>query len=227
MPKPGASFFCLCSMLLIACFVPAGIGKTHPTVASLELTQERNANMPPEKQINSASISYPELVDIRASTGISFEHLSSPEQKYIVESMSGGVALIDYDGDGWPDIYFTNAQSVEMALHGQKARGALFHNNRDGTFTDVTERAGVGYPCWAMGASVGDYNNDGRSDLLVTCFGGVVLYRNNGDGTFTDVTKEAGLSGDRMWATGAAFGDYEGDGWADLFVRAARVEGLT
>jgi hypothetical protein len=159
-----------------------------------------------------------QLVDITSSTGIHFEHLSSPEQRYIVESMSGGVALIDFDRDGWPDIYFTNAQSVEMARAGKKARGALYHNNRDGTFTDVTEKAGVGYPCWAMGASVGDYNNDGWPDLLITCFGGVVLYRNNGDGTFTDVTKEAGLASDAGWATGAAFGDYDGDGWADLFV---------
>ena len=131
------------------------------------------------------------LVDITASTGIHFDHLSSPEAKFIAESMSGGVALIDYDGDGWPDIYFTNAQSVDMALHGVKARSALYHNNHDGTFTDVTDKAGVGYPCWAMGASVGDYNNDGRPDLLVTCLNGVVLYRNNGDGTFTDVTKAA------------------------------------
>jgi hypothetical protein len=132
--------------------------------------------------------------------------------------MSGGVALIDYDGDGWPDIYFTNAQSVDMALHGKKARSALYHNNHDGTFTDVTDKAGVGYPGWAMGATVGDYNNDGRPDLLVTCFGGVVLYRNNGDGTFTDVTKEAGLGGDTQWAMGAAFGDYDNDGWDDLFI---------
>ena len=161
---------------------------------------------------------YPELVDITASTGITFEHLSSPEQKYIIESMSGGVALIDYDRDGWTDIYFTNAQSVEMALHGKKARSALYRNNHDGTFTDVTDKAGVGYPCSAQGAVVGDYNNDGLPDLLVTCFGGVVLYRNNGDGTFTDVTRGAGLGGDTLWATGAAFGDYDGDGWADLFV---------
>jgi hypothetical protein len=161
---------------------------------------------------------FPQLVDITASTGIKFDHLSSPEQKYIVESMSGGVAVIDYDRDGWPDIYFTNAQSVEMALAGKKARSALYHNNHDGTFTDVTEKAGVGYPCWAMGAVVGDYNNDGWPDLLVTCFGGVVLYRNNGDGTFTDVSKQAGLSNDSQWATGAAFGDYDRDGWVDLFV---------
>jgi enediyne biosynthesis protein E4 len=161
---------------------------------------------------------YPQLVDITASTRITFEHLSSPEQKYIVESMSGGVALIDYDRDGWPDIYFTNAPSVEMALAGKKARSALFHNNHDGTFSDVSDQAGVAYPCWAQGAVVGDYNNDGWTDLLVTCFGGVVLYRNNGNGTFTDVTQAAGLAADKQWATGAAFGDYDGDGWADLFI---------
>ncbi len=160
----------------------------------------------------------PQLVDITASTGIHFEHLASPDQKYIVESMSGGVALIDYDGDGWPDIYFTNAPSVSMALAGKKARGALYHNNHDGTFTDVTDKAGVGYPCWAMGVAVGDFNNDGRPDLIVSCFGGVVLYRNNGDGTFTDVTKAAGLDKDTGWATGVSFGDYDGDGIPDLFV---------
>lgn len=160
----------------------------------------------------------PQLTDITASTGIRFEHLSSPEQKFIVESMSGGVALIDYDGDGWLDIYFTGAPSVAMQLEGKKARGALYHNNHDGTFTDVTDKAGVASPCWAMGVAVGDYNNDGRPDLVVSCFGGIVLYRNNGDGTFTDVTKAAHLDKDVGWATGVTFGDYDGDGNSDLFV---------
>ncbi len=171
-----------------------------------------------EKGTTGTLTNYPKLVDITASTGIRFEHLSSPEAKFIAESMSGGVALIDYDGDGWQDIYFTNAQNVEMALHGGKAGSALYRNNHDGTFTDVTDKAGVGFPCWAMGASVGDYNNDGSPDLLVTCLSGVVLYRNNGEGTFMDATKASGLAKDCGWATGAAFGDYDGDGWADLFV---------
>ncbi len=160
----------------------------------------------------------PELVDITASTRITFNHMSSPEAKYIVESMSGGVALLDFDGDGWLDIYFTNAPSVAMALEGKKAKSALYRNNHDGTFTDVAEKAGVSNPCWAMGAAVGDYNNDGRPDLAVSCFGGVVLYRNNGDGTFTDVTRQSGLAIDTGWATGLAFGDYDGDGKVDLFV---------
>jgi enediyne biosynthesis protein E4 len=171
----------------------------------------------PMAQSNSNS-HYPELVDITASTGIHFEHVSSPEQRFIVESMSAGVALIDYDRDGLPDIYFTNAQNTEMARRGQKARSALYHNNGDGSFTDVTDKADVGFPCWAMGAVVGDYNNDGWPDLLVTCFGGVVLYRNNKDGTFSNATREAGMGDDKMWATGATFGDYDNDGFADLFV---------
>jgi hypothetical protein len=206
------------AVLFLLCLIAAGRGQMQARFAHPERTQEGSAKGAAGNTASAPGGSYPELVDITASTGIQFEHLSSPEQKFIVESMSGGVALIDYDRDGWPDIYFTNAQNVDLALHGGKARSALYHNNRDGTFTDVTDKAGVGYPCWAMGASVGDYNNDGWPDLLVTCFGGVVLYRNNGDGTFTDVSKSAGLSGDSQWATGAAFGDYDGDGWADLFV---------
>jgi hypothetical protein len=159
----------------------------------------------------------PQLTDITQSTGVKFFHTSAPDNKYIVESMSGGVALIDYDLDGWPDIYFTNAPTVEMALAGQKARGALYHNNGDGTFTEVTDKAGVGDAGWAMGACVGDYNNDGWPDLYVTAFGPNTLYRNNGDGTFTDVTREARV-GDPRWSTGCAFGDYDGDGWVDLLV---------
>ena len=204
--------------LLVLSLPLARLGKRGVLIAQPTAAQQTSAKAAAKAEATEPIQNYPELLDITASTGIQFEHLSSPEQKFIVESMSGGVALIDYDRDGWPDIYFTNGQSVEMALHGQKARSALYHNNRDGTFTDVTDKAGVGFPCWAMGAVVGDYNNDGWPDLLVTCFAGVVLYKNNGDGTFTDVTKSAGLSGDNMWATGAAFGDYDGDGWADLFV---------
>ena len=160
----------------------------------------------------------PALVDITASTGIHFDHLSSPDQKFIVESMSGGVALIDFDGDGWLDIYLTNAPSVSMALAGKPAHSALYRNNHDGTFTDVAEKAGVATPCWAMGAAVGDFDNDGWPDLAVSCFGGVVLYRNNHDGTFRDVTSSSGLKADTGWATGVTFGDYDGDGFVDLFV---------
>ena len=159
----------------------------------------------------------PALVDITVPSGIQFRHTAAPEKKYIVESVSGGVLLLDYDRDGWLDIYFTNAPTVDMALAGQKARSALFHNNGDGTFSDVTDKAGVASPCWANGGAVGDYHNDGWPDIYVTCLGGNVLYRNNGNGTFTDVTKEAGVREGR-YSTGAAFGDYDGDGNLDLMV---------
>jgi enediyne biosynthesis protein E4 len=159
----------------------------------------------------------PQLIDVTAKSGIRFVHTSAPEKKYIVESMSGGVLLIDYDRDGWQDIYFTNAPTVDMALKDQKARSVFYRNNRDGTFTDITDSTGVGYPGFAMGGAVGDYNNDGWPDIYVTCLGGNVLYRNNGNGTFTDVTKTAKVA-DGRWSAGAAFGDYDGDGFLDLLV---------
>ena len=187
------------------------VGLLPPQGLAQRLAQENHG-------MQASTTAHPTLVDITTETKIHFNHLSSPEQRYIVESMSGGVALLDYDGDGWLDIYFTNSPSAAMAMEGKSARSALFRNNHDGTFTDVSEKAGVANPCWAMGAAVGDVNNDGRPDLLVSCFGGLVLYQNNGDGTFTDVTRRAGLAVDKSWATGVAFGDYDNDGWPDLFV---------
>ena len=116
----------------------------------------------------------PQLTDIYTKTGIKFVHTSAPEKKYIVESMSGGVLLVDYDRDGFLDIYFTNAPTVEMALKNEKSKSLLYRNNGDGTFTDVTDKAGVGFPGYAMGGAVGDFNNDGFPDLYITCLGGNV-----------------------------------------------------
>ena len=159
----------------------------------------------------------PQLVDVYKQTKINFKHTSAPEKKYIVESMSGGVLLIDYDRDGFLDVYFTNAPTVDMALKNEKSKSLLYRNNGDGTFTDVTDKAGIGFPGYAMGGAVGDINNDGFPDIYVTCLGGNILYQNNGDGTFTDVTKKAGVA-DGRWSTGAAFGDIDGDGFLDLVV---------
>jgi enediyne biosynthesis protein E4 len=157
------------------------------------------------------------FTDGTSSTGIHFDHAVSTDKKYLIESMSGGVVLLDYDRDGWLDIYFTNSPTMEMAARGERAKSALYHNNHDGTFTDVTDHAGVGYPCWAMGGAVADYDNDGLPDLLITCQEGLVLYRNHGNGTFEDVTQKAHLT-DKRWTMGAAFADYDGDGFVDLMV---------
>jgi hypothetical protein len=157
------------------------------------------------------------FTDITKQAGISFRHISSPEKKYIVESMSGGVALFDYDNDGYVDIYFVNSLTLDLLKSGGKTRSALYRNNGDGTFADVTDKAGVGDVGWGMGAAVGDYNNDGFDDLYVTCLGDNHLFRNNGNGTFTDITKRAGVN-DPRWSTGAAFLDYDADGYLDLFV---------
>ncbi len=157
------------------------------------------------------------FTDITEQAGIKFKHVSSPEKKYIVESMSGGVALFDYDGDGYLDIYLVNSLTVDLVKSKQKTRSVLYHNNGDGTFTDVTDKAGVGDIGWGMGATIGDYNNDGWDDIYVTCLGPNHLLRNNGNGTFTDVTEKAGV-GDPRWSTGAAFVDYDNDGKLDLFV---------
>ena len=158
-----------------------------------------------------------QFTDITEKAGISFKHVSSPEKKYIVESMSGGVALLDYDNDGYEDIYFVNSLTTDMVKSNQKSKSALYHNNGDGTFTDVTDKAGVGDIGWGMGVAVGDYDNDGFDDIYVTCLGPNHLLHNNGNGTFTDVTQRAGV-GDPRWSTGAAFVDYDNDGKLDLFV---------
>ncbi len=158
-----------------------------------------------------------QFTDITEKAGITFKHVSSPDKKYIVESMSGGVALFDYDNDGYLDIYLVNSLTVDMVKSKQKTRSALYHNNGDGTFTDVTEKAGVGDIGWGMGVAIGDYNNDGFDDIYVTCLGPNHLLKNNGNGTFTDVTQKAGV-GDPRWSAGASFVDYDNDGKLDLFV---------
>jgi enediyne biosynthesis protein E4 len=202
----------------IGCTLTIGLLFFHAKPAFAQGGHPEPTPPPPgAKSTKCAGRPVPQLEDITAKSGVTFRHTADPSKKYIVESMSGGVILIDYDRDGWPDIYFTNAPTVEMAIKGEKSQGALYHNNHDGTFTDVTKKSGLDAPCFAMGGAVGDYDNDGWPDLYLTCLGGNVLYHNNGDGTFTDVTAKAGVA-DGRWSTGASFGDYDGDGFVDLMV---------
>jgi enediyne biosynthesis protein E4 len=160
----------------------------------------------------------PVFVDVTAKAGITFVHKSGASaEKYMVETFGSGLAWIDYDNDGFPDLYFVNGAPG--------APNALYHNNKNGTFTDVTAHAGVSADSGAAakayktGVAVGDYDNDGFLDLYVTAFGPNILFHNNGDGTFTDVTAKAGVAGrSNEWSTSTGFFDYDRDGRLDLFV---------
>jgi hypothetical protein len=168
----------------------------------------------------------PVFEDITEKSGIRFKHRSSrTTQKYLPESMGAGVAMFDYDNDGWLDLFFVNGARLQDPMPNGASPdksepmywNRLYRNNRDGTFIDVTEKAGLQGRMYGMGVATGDYDNDGNVDLLVTNVGGNILYHNNGDGTFTDVTAKAGVGGEG-WCTGACFVDYDRDGRLDLVV---------
>jgi len=152
------------------------------------------------------------------SSGIAFVHDAAMSQRrHLPETMGAGVAFLDYDNDGWMDLYFVNAGPCDFYTPSKPVRNALYKNNRDGTFTDVTEAAGVGGGTFGMGVAVGDFDNDGWPDLFVTSYGKCVLYQNNRNGTFRDVTEKAGLA-TPGWTTSAVWFDYDGDGRLDLFI---------
>jgi len=164
---------------------------------------------------------FPTFENITAKAGIDF-HLDAGNaaEWVILESNSAGVIVIDYDNDGWPDLYFVNGSTIARLNAHEKSRGnRLYRNNHDGTFSDVTTRAGVaGTGAWGMGGCVGDVDNNGFDDIFVTNYGPDILYLNNGDGTFRDASASAGIQGGARWHTGCAFGDYDGDGDLDLYV---------
>jgi hypothetical protein len=164
--------------------------------------------------------------DVAQSAGVKFQNSAShTSQKYLLESMGGGVAMLDYDNDGWLDLFFVNGAALQDPMPAGRAPdksdprywNRLYKNNRNGTFSDVTERAGVQGTGYGMGVAVGDFNNDGFSDLYVTNLGANILYLNNADGTFSNVTEKAGVAAGG-WSTGACFADYNRDGYLDLIV---------
>ena len=158
--------------------------------------------------------------DVRESAKITFQQDSTQtEEKYYLETMGTGVGWIDYDQDGLMDLFFVQSAATDAYKPPHPLRSALYHNNGDGTFTDVTERAGVGGEGhYGQGVAVGDFDNDGFPDLYVTGYGRAILYHNNGNGTFTDVTAKAGLADEGQWSTSAGWFDYDKDGWLDLVV---------
>ncbi len=158
--------------------------------------------------------------DIRKTAGITFlQDSTQSDQKYYLETMGTGVAWIDYDQDGLMDLYFVQSAATDIYKPPAPLRSALYHNNGDGTFTDVTAKAGVaGEGHYGQGVAVGDFDNDGFPDLYVTGYGRAILYHNNRDGTFTDVTAKAGVADEGGWSTSAGWFDYDKDGWLDLVV---------
>ncbi len=172
----------------------------------------------PDRGGSAAPISPVTFRDVTQQAGLHFVHNNGAfGKKFLPETLGPGVAFIDYDNDGWPDIFLVNG--TDWPGHAQKrTTPKLYHNNHDGTFTDVTHKAGLDIEMYGLGVAVGDYDNDGFDDLFVTALGQSRLFHNNGNGTFTDVTQKAGLSGPRELSTSAAWVDYDKDGRLDLVV---------
>jgi hypothetical protein len=184
----------------------------------LQSASSASAKVAPAATADDLGVSF---VNIARDAGLNLETIFGNEHtnKYLLETTGCGVAFYDYDNDGWLDIFLVNGSRLEGFRAGQEPSSHLFKNNRNGTFTDVTQRAGLIHSGWGQGVCIGDYDNDGFEDLFVTYYGRNVLYHNNGDGTFTDVSQKAGVAGQKTrWGTGCAFLDYDRDGHLDLFV---------
>lgn len=198
------NFFIVLSALFLASIC------TH---TSLTETSPKSADAQP------STVAY--FVDQAAKAGLVANNVFGGvnTKKFIIETTGTGVAIFDYDNDGWPDIFVVNGTTLDPVPGASAPTNHLYHNNHDGTFTDVTEKAGLAHTGWGQGACVGDYDNDGNEDLFVTYYGKNVLYHNNGNGTFSDVSEKAHVAGTgSAWSTGCAFLDYDRDGKLDILV---------
>ncbi len=192
--------FCLCILIVT-------VGASSPAAAP-------QASKAPDAAI---TVRY---IDVRKAAGITFvQDSTQTDEKYYLETMGTGVGWIDYDQDGLMDLYFVQSAATDIYKPPHPLHSALYHNNGDGTFTDVTAKAGVGGEGhYGQGVAVGDFDNDGWPDLYVTGYGRAILYHNNHNGTFTDVTAKAGVADEGGWSTSAGWFDYDKDGWLDLVV---------
>ena len=197
-------------------FLSLGLLTAMP-LAQVAPKESLPSSTPPKNAPSSAQASVPKFEDIARKAGLTVAHISSPDKKYIVESMSGGVGLIDCDNDGKLDIITVNGSTVQRYREGGDLMITLYHQDADLKFTDITKSAGLTRKGWGMGVAVADYDNDGLQDIYVTGFGGNALYHNLGNCKFEDVTDKAGV-GAGGFSTGAAWADYDRDGKVDLFV---------
>ena len=199
-------------IIFVALWFPrAGSAQHSPKPLSTPIPSQPRTQSRSSNSLSFADVTQPSGIDFHLTCG-------SLEKRYIMETMCGGVAIFDYDNDGWMDVYLVNGSTLEDLRSGKCHPGKLYRNNHDGTFTDVTKKAGLTHCGWGFGVAVGDYDNDGWEDLYLTYLDGGVLYHNNRDGTFTDVTAKAVVGNAGHWGTSAAFGDYDNDGKLDLYV---------
>ena len=215
-PPMGVLAAASCLIFLAVCVTFAG------PVQQKQSRRSTPAARPPAKTASAPSAppaKTAQFVDVTRAGGIDF-HLTcgSLDKRYIMETMCGGIAVFDYDNDGWMDIFLVNGSTLDDLRAGKCHPSKLYRNNHDDTFTDVTTKSGLTHCGWSFGAAVGDYDNDGWEDLYITYLDSAVLYHNNRDGTFVDVTAKAGVGNPGRWGTSAAFGDYDNDGYLDLYV---------
>src|SRR2546421_332280 len=210
----GSSLIALGSSLLEALATPLW---RWPGTKRLEA-----ATLPIPSTSNSPAASPVQFVDVAREAGLTVPNVwgGADHKKYIIEAKGSGLAFFDYDNDGWLDIYLTNGTRINTDWPpGKTPTSHLYKNNRDGTFTDVTERSGLARTGWQTGVCVGDYDNDGWDDLFCCFWGHNILFHNSGDGTFTDVTRKAGVYDEQIrWGTGCTWLDYDRDGWPDIYV---------
>ncbi len=198
----------------------SGIGRLVALALTLGPAMQAWA-LPPQAPPNKTEVPITvRYTDVRKAAGITFlQDSTQTEQKYYLETMGTGVGWIDYDQDGLMDLYFVQSAATDIYKPAVRLHSALYHNNGDGTFTDVTEKAGVGGEGhYGQGVAVGDFDNDGYPDLYVTGYGSAIFYRNQHDGTFANITAKAGLADEGKWSTSAGWFDYDKDGWLDLVV---------
>ena len=208
----------LCGTLLLLVFCSMACAVTQPT-ATAALSDHRARQPYPPRNAHPGPAWF---VDVAPEAGLKMLNVNGgvDSKKYIIETTGSGVAVFDYDRDGWPDIFVVNGQKLGEDTDTPGAPTShLYHNNHDGTFTDVTKQAGLTGSGWGQGVCVGDYDNDGYDDLYVTYYGKNRLYHNERNGTFKDVSQKSGVAGDgKDWGTGCAFVDYDRDGKLDLIV---------
>ena len=209
-----------CAVVVVAasCLIVLGNTRDDPAAPNPDGSIEGLTNIL-SREVSADMVRF-HFMDVTAEAGIDFRHFPATRQSLLPEDMGSGVAWGDYDNDGDPDLFLVNFHgSIQQEIPKDTLQGrcALYRNDGNGRFTDVSRQARVDRACFGLGAAWGDYDNDGDLDLYITCFGANVLYRNNGDGTFVEVTQPAGV-GDNRFSAGCAWADYDNDGWIDLYV---------